>query len=80
MPHLVSIYKNDFVKDICKTLASHPRLGRLPDPAPPNKRLPSRIRGKRSDARVAEGKDRFLNRNRCASPPKSFATSLPANC
>ena len=55
MPHLLPIYKNDFVRDICKNLASHPLLGRLPDPALPNKRLPSRIRSKRSDAlRVAK--------------------------
>jgi hypothetical protein len=55
MQHLISIYKNDFVKDIWKDLASHPLLGRLPDPALLNKRLCSQIRGKRSDAlRVAK--------------------------
>jgi hypothetical protein len=55
MPHLFPIYKNDFVKGICKNPASHRLFGRLPDPALPNKRLPSQIRRKRSDAlRVAK--------------------------
>jgi hypothetical protein len=55
MPHLFPIYKNDFVKDICKHLASHRLLGHLARPALLNKRLPSRIRGKRRDAlRVAK--------------------------
>jgi hypothetical protein len=28
MPYLISIYKNDFVKDFCENLASHSVLGR----------------------------------------------------
>jgi hypothetical protein len=56
MPHLVPIYKNDFVKDICKNLPSHPHFGRLPDPLFSNKRSSSRIRAaNESDAlRVAK--------------------------
>ena len=55
MPHLFPIYKNDFVRGICKNPASRRLFCPLPDPVLPNKRLPSQIRGKRSDAlRVAK--------------------------
>jgi uncharacterized protein YcaQ len=37
MQHLISIYKNDFVKDIWKNLASHPLLAVCQNPALPNK-------------------------------------------
>jgi hypothetical protein len=74
MPYLISIYKNDFVKDIlrksCLSLSSwSPAISALL-----SKRSRSLIRSERSDA------NRFLNRNRCIFAPKTFATSLPASC
>jgi hypothetical protein len=55
MPHLVSIYKNDFVKDIFRKSCLSPSLWLSARPRSSHKRLPSRIRGKRSDAlRVAK--------------------------
>jgi hypothetical protein len=55
MPHLVSIYKNDFVKDIFRKSCLSPSLWLSARPALLNKRLPSRICGERSDAlRVAK--------------------------
>jgi hypothetical protein len=85
MPHLVPIYKNDFVKDIarilpltlslaaCQTRSSQQTI--VFTDSRQTKRCAARGEG-----RVAEGKTRFLNRNRCVLPTKSFATSLIANC
>jgi hypothetical protein len=55
MPHLVSIYKNDFVKDIFRKSCLSPSLWLSARPRSSHKRLPSRIRGERRDAlRVAK--------------------------
>jgi hypothetical protein len=86
MPYLVSIYKNDFVKDIRKNLASHPLLA-VCQTRPSQQTMAfhgfarrTKRCAARGEARVAEGKDRFLNRSRCVFPANSFATSLIANC
>jgi hypothetical protein len=50
MPHLISIYKNDFVKDIARILPLTLSLAVCQTPLLFNKRSASQIRGKRSDA------------------------------
>jgi hypothetical protein len=84
MPHLVPIYKNDFVKDIARilpltSLAVCQTRSFQQTIAFTDSRQTKRCAA-RGEARVAEGKGRFLNRNRCVPPTEAFATSPTATC